>query len=150
MMTRWKALCTLGVLGIAGLLGGCESAVQFVPNLFSVTVLPPEDGTDVYRVGTDGSVEVRVVIRIGRNISGTADVGYIRAANLPEGVTALHTGVDGLLENETRVATLLLRTSRTPPGTYNIEVLADGDFDLASGGLILDRTEQTSFTLEVF
>ena len=69
---------------------------------------------------------------------------------MPAGVYFVHAALAGLLENETAVATLHLFTADTPPGTYNIEVLADGDFDLASGVLSLDRTERTSFTLEVF
>ncbi len=151
MMTRWKALGTLGVLGIAGLLGGCDADVQFVPSLFTVTVLPPEDGTGVYRVGSNGWVEVPVEIQIGRNIGGTASV-RINAKNLPAGVfdnTIPGASVVGLLENETGVDTLRVATSGAQPGTYTIDVIADGDFRVREG-LIEYRTEQTSFTLEVF
>ncbi len=87
-----RSLCLLAAAflaaGLATAVGGCQPSRGlggFIPNLFTVSVLPPEGGGS-HTVEPGETVAVLVEVLMGVSVSGTSIEVILDSQDLPEGV----------------------------------------------------------------
>jgi len=152
-----RSLCLLAGAGLATAFWGCQPSRGlggFIPNLFTVSVLPPEGGgSHTLRPGETVAVVVEVLM--GVNVSGTSIVVILDTLNLPQGVhldfgeLALRDLPDLEAGESARVTFSLVAGNDAPSAT--VEVPVDASADITVEGATEDDPyeESTTFTLVV-